>query len=73
MSVPMVEVRIVRMRVLDRLVGMLVRMRFASIPPKIMCVLVVVIMYVQMHVFQSLVIVLMIVILTNVQPDTQRH
>lgn len=48
-------------------------MRFASIPPEILFVLMMVIVSVHVCVFERFVLVLMIVVLTDMKPDTESH
>lgn len=71
--VPMVEIRVVGMRVDHGFVLVRVRMRFAPIPLEFMCMSMVVIMGVQVLMVERLMFVFMHMLLTDMQPDAQSH
>ena len=73
MGVPMVNIRIVRMRMPKRRVHVFVSVGFALVPRKIMGVLMVFIMNVSMTVTYKLVGMLVQVFLSQMKPDARSH
>jgi len=71
--VAVVQVRIMRVAVLERLVHVLMRVRLGAIPRLIMAVPMMLIVHVSMHMRQRRVPVRMLVPLGEMQPDTCRH
>lgn len=69
----MMDVRVMRMAVGDRRMGVLVGMRLVPVPVEIVRVLMMLVMHVAMGVGDSLVGVQVFVALGEVQPDTGRH
>ena len=73
MTVPMVQIGIVRMRMDQRFVRMLMGVRLRSIPGRIMLVLVMFIVPVLVGMNEALMPVNMTMPLADVEPDTDRH
>ena len=73
MSVSVVQVRIVWVRMHHGLMLMQVRMRFAPIPWKVVCVLMVHIMDMKMFVSHCLMRMRVVVAFTDMQPHAQGH
>ena len=75
LSVPVavMQIRVMRMRVLDRFVDVWVGVRLAAVPREVMRVLVVRVMRMQVLVFERFVLVRMLVPLAEVQPHPQCH
>ena len=67
------DIRVMRMAVHERRMGMLVRVRLASIPREAVLVLVVSIMAMGVGMGEQLVNVLVLVHFGQVQPDAGRH
>lgn len=70
---PMMQIRIVRMRVHQRRMNMRMRVRLAAVPRKIVRMLMVFVVRVAMIVFERFVRVLMRVPLADMQPHADRH
>jgi hypothetical protein len=73
MNMAVVNIRKMRVRVGNRRVLMRVRMRFLTVPRKIVRVLMVLVVPVPMVVVQKLVSVRMLMPLTDMKPDSQCH
>jgi len=73
MPVAVMDVRIVRVNVRDRLMHMWVGVRFTAIPREIVRVLVVIIVAMTMLMGERIVCMLVRVALVDVQPDAHRH
>jgi hypothetical protein len=73
MTMPVMDVGIVRMRVPDPNMPMPVRMRFGARSPRLMRVLVVLVMAVQMLVRQLIVQMFVVMALADMKPDTDTH
>ena len=73
MLVPVVQVRVVRVRVCKMLVTMPVGVRLARRVIRSVCVLVVLVVGVQMFVLHRFVMVLVLVTLGQVEPDAKAH
>ena len=71
--VPVMYIRVMRMAVHERLMGVLVRVRLASIPVEGVLMLMMSIVAMGMGVDERLVNVLVLVYLGKVQPDSGRH
>lgn len=73
MPVLVMDIRIMRMTVGERHVGMLMGVRFAAVPLEIVRVLVVLVMHVAMRVGDWLMGVQMVVTFGQVQPHARTH
>jgi len=73
MTVPMMDIGKVRMRVHDRVVLMLMAVRFFAVPRKIMRVLMMLVVTMPMLVFERFVFVRVLMTFAQVQPDADRH
>lgn len=73
MSVTVVDVRVVRMDMCDRLVHVRMGMRLAAIPGKVVRVLVVFVVAVAVLVGERFMRVLVCMAFADVQPDAHRH
>lgn len=67
------QVRIVRMRMPQWFVAMPVTMGFSAIPAIVVCVLMMRVVGMRMFVFERVVLVLMLMVFADVQPDPERH
>jgi hypothetical protein len=73
MSVLMMKIRIVRMAMPDRRVGVLVRVSFVSGPGEVVLVLVMLVVRMGVSVSQRLVFVLVAVVFGHVEHDSDQH
>ena len=69
----MMQIRIVRMRVPHRLVAMEMRVWFVAIPVEIVFMLVMIVVGVRVFVIKRFVLVFVLVVLADVQPDADTH
>lgn len=70
---PVMQIRIVRMRVPHRLVAMGMRVWFVAIPVEIVFMLVMIIVGVRVFVIKRFVLVFVLMVLADVQPDADAH
>ena len=70
---PVMQIRIVRMRVPHRLVAMEMRVWFVAIPVEIVFMLVMIVVGVRVFVIKRFVLVFVLVVLADVQPDADAH
>ena len=73
MRMSMMKIGIVRMSVLDRQMGVLVRVSFVSGPGEVVLVLVMLVVHMGVSMCQSLVFVLVAVLFGHVQHDADQH
>lgn len=73
MTVPVVEIRKVRMSMHQRLMVMYMQMRFSTVPREIMFVLVMQVMCVSVRMCRRFVRMLVIMTLGQMQPDSDAH